>query len=87
MNFNAIYALSKIETLKSKLWEAKETKGVSARQMASLIGKLVSMSLALDPVTQLMTRNLHAVFNYRLSWCLRLTLSDKASQERNFWLS
>ena len=77
----------KIEALKSRLRETKEAKCASARQLASLIGKIVSMSLGLGPVTRLMTRNLCAVLNCRLAWCHRLTLSDEASQEIDFWLS
>ena len=77
----------KIEALKSRLRETKEAKCASARQLAGLIGKIVSMSLGLGPDTQLMTRNLCAVLNCRLAWCHRLTLSDEASQEIDFWLS
>ena len=43
--------VSKIEALKSKLQEAREAKCVPARQLASLIGKIVSMSLVLGPIT------------------------------------
>ena len=41
----------KIEALKSKLLKTKEAKCVSARELASLIGKIISMSLALGLVT------------------------------------
>ena len=53
----------KIEALKSKLRETKAAKCVPTRQLASLIGKIVSMSLALGPVSPLMTRNLYTVLN------------------------
>lgn len=78
---------SKIDALKLKLLETKEAKCVPARVLASLIGKIISMSLALGPVTRLMTRNLYAVLNCRLAWCHRLTLSNEAFQEINFWLT
>ena len=41
----------KIEALKSKLLKTKEAKCVPARELASLIGKIISMSLALGLVT------------------------------------
>ena len=59
----------------------------AARELASLIGKIISMSLALGLVTRLMTRNLYTVLHSRLGWCRRLTLSSEAYQEINFWLS
>ena len=77
----------KIEALQSKLLKTKEAKCVSARELASLIGKIISMSLALNPITRLMTRNLYAILNCRLAWCHRLTLSGEATQELDFWLS
>ena len=77
----------KIEVLQSKLLKTKEGKCVPARELASLIGKIISMSLALGPITRLMTRNLYAVLNCRLAWCHRLTLSGEATQELDFWLS
>ena len=79
--------VSKIDTLKSKLLETKVAKCVPAKQLASLIGKVMSMSLAFGPVTRLMTRNLYAVLNHRLARCQRLTLSNEALQEIDFWLS
>ena len=76
----------KIDVLKRKLLETQKMKCVPARQLTSLIGKIMSMSLALGPVTRLITRNLYAFLNCRLAWCHKLTLSDEASQEIDFWL-
>ena len=59
--------VSKVDALKSRLLEVKDTKCISARKLASLIGKIIFMSLALGPVTRLMTRNLYAVLNCRLA--------------------
>ena len=44
------------------------------------------MSLALGPVTRLMTRSLYSVLNYRTSWCQKLALSLEALDEVQFWL-
>ena len=76
----------KIDALKRKLLETQKMKCVPARQLASLIGKIMSMSLALGPVARLMTCNLYAVLNCRLAWCHKLTSSDEASQKIDFWL-
>ena len=38
---------------------------VPARQLVSVVGKIMSMSLALGPVMRLMTRSLYFVLNQR----------------------
>ena len=40
-----------------------------AKELASLTGKIMSMSPALGPVTRLMTRSLYVTMNDRKSWC------------------
>ena len=58
---------------------------IPARLLASMIGKIVSMSLALGPITRLMTRGMYAVLNTRVSWCQQLALSAEAKSEMMFW--
>ena len=58
-----------------------------AKLLASAVGRIISMSLALGPVARLMTRSLYAVLNTRISWCTQLQLSDEAKQELSFWLT
>jgi len=60
---------------------------VGAKQIASVVGTIVSMSLALHPVACLMTRSLYAMLNSRDSWCQRLTLTKEAQDEVKFWLA
>ena len=43
------------------------------------------MSLALGPITRLMTRGMYAVLNTRVSWCQQLALSAEAKSEMLFW--
>ena len=62
-----------------------ENQSIPARVLASVIGKIIAMSLALGPVTRLMTRSLYAVLNSRLSWWQQLTLSKEAMEELVFW--
>ena len=60
---------------------------VPAKVLASAIGRIISMSLALGPVTRLMTRSLYTVLNSKGSWCTQLQLSAEAKQELSFWLA
>ena len=57
---------------------------VPTRKLASAIGKLISMSMALGPVARLMTCSLYMVLNTRSSWCVQLSLS---MEELKFWLA
>ena len=40
-----------------------------ARAIASLVGRIISMSLALGPVARFMTRALYASLLTRQAWC------------------
>ena len=76
-----------IFTLKAKLSEAKQKRLLPAKQLASVIGKITSMSLALGSVTRLMTRSLYATLNSRVGWYHQVDLTDEALQEIEFWLT
>ena len=58
---------------------------MSACYLASLIGKIMSMALALGPVTRLVTRIQYAVLNSKAVWCQRLVLTPKAIVELKIW--
>lgn len=58
-----------------------------ARKLASLIRKIISMSLALGPVTQLMTHSLYATLNNRVAWCQKLLLTLEALKKLTFWFN
>ena len=76
----------KIERLKSVLQQVVDSPNLRAKKLASIIGKLISMSLAVGPVAWLMTRSLYAVLNSRYYWCQILQLTPEALQEIQFWL-
>ena len=76
----------KVETLCNQIKDALQAKALPARSLASITGRLISMSIALGPVTRLMTRNLYALINMRKSWCHTLTISPEATAELLFWL-
>ena len=59
-------------------------KCVPARLLASVIGKINSMSLGLGSVSRSMTQSLYVILNGRTSWYDRLELSDEASAELEF---
>ena len=76
----------KVDRLKSQLVQVLDRPTLKARDLASIIGKLISMSLAVGPVARLMTRSLYAVLNTRQYWCQFLPVSREARQEIQFWL-
>ena len=45
------------------------------------------MSLALGPVSSLMTRWMYALLNSRVYWCQLLEITPEAKLELDFWLS
>ena len=55
----------KIEALKIDLGQAMDKPTLKARYLASITGKIMSMSLAIGPVRRLMTRSMYALFNTR----------------------
>ena len=59
------------ELVKLRL-QLQETLGLQlmpARKLATLIENIISISLALGPVTLLMTHSLYATLNNRVAWC------------------
>ena len=75
----------KVATLRKKLQAIYGLKKVQARQLASVVGSIISMSLAIGPVSRFMTRSMYAVLESRLSWCDSLDISQDARQELEFW--
>ena len=56
-----------------------------ARYLASMLEKIVSMSLAFGPVSRFITRSLYTVLESRQSWSEPLQLSQDAKDELPFW--
>ena len=54
------------------------------RLLASIVGQIMSMSLALGPIARLRTRALYGAIDSRHSWSDQLKLSDDARDEL-FW--
>ena len=51
----------KVESLTRLMQQAKDSRSIQATALARITGKIISMALALGPVTRLMTRSLYAV--------------------------
>ena len=75
----------KVVALRSLLLSATSAKEIKAKALASIIGKIVSMSLGLGLVTRLMTRRLYSLLNSRHYWCESLIIPSDAREELKFW--
>ena len=75
----------KLEALQLQLKQAMLSKALTARSVASITGKVISMSIALGQVSRLMTRSLYALISTRHSWCQMLEISAEARFELQFW--
>ena len=76
----------KIECLKVLLKHLSSGLVVEAKQLASIIGKIIAMSLAVGPVSRLMTRSPYALLNTRASWCHRVKICPEGRREVKVWL-
>ena len=86
-------AAGQIEVPQEKIVKLTETLSLAvkkpvlpAKMIASMLGKIISMGLAVGPVSRFMTRSLYAVLESRTMWCERLTLSVQPKHELDFWL-
>ena len=78
--------LHKIEALQAQIRWAITQPILPAKVLASLIGKIISMSLAFGPIARFMTRSLYAMLNTRQSWFQQLQTTPEARTELQFWL-
>ena len=76
----------KLDLLREQISKAADGRELPAMALASVIGKRLSMSLALGLVTRLMTRALYAMLNARGSWFQQVLFTSDALEELAFWL-
>ena len=76
-----------LDNLRTQLLMAAEHEELHAKLLASLIDKLISMSLAIGPVARLMTRSMYCLLNTREAWCDVLPLTAEMQPEIKFWRS
>eukprot|EP00731_Ephydatia_muelleri_P023446 Em0015g1029a len=77
--------VKKVDTLKKNLGAVLDANTLNARCLASLIGKIIAMGLALGPISRFMTRSMYALLQTRSAWCSLLELSVEARIELEFW--
>ena len=78
---------SKLQALQAMLEGALVSHSLQARYIASIVGKIISMGIALGPVARFMTRNLYALLESRYAWCDVLEISPLVRMELEFWAS
>ena len=75
----------KLAALQHMLDQARRVAQIPARRLASIVGKIISMGLAIGPVSRFMTRSVYAALEARHSWYDLLQLSPEAQAELEFW--
>ena len=78
---------SKIVTLRSTHQEAKRSSCVRAKTLASILGKIMSRSLAFGPETRFMSRSLYSILESRESWYESLQFSPEDKAKLVIWAS
>ena len=58
---------------------------VYVKQLAAVIGQIISLSPVVKNLSRIMTRSMYAVIKERISWFSRVKLSEQAVEEINFW--
>ena len=79
--------MKKLTKLRAFLQSISACERAPARILASIIGQVISMTLAMGPVSRVRTRALYSVLNTRKSWADKLHLSREAREELQFWLA
>ena len=77
--------IERLTAIQSKLELFCKLKKLGARQLASVVGSIISMSLAIGPVSRFMTRSMYWLLETRLSWWDMLEITPDARQELEFW--
>ena len=80
-----VVPMVKVETIKSLVCSALKQGRLIARHLASIVGKIISLSLAVGPVTRFMTRSLYDLLNQWQCWSDLLKLNAEAIAELQFW--
>ena len=76
----------KLKNLHVQLQQAVRHSELHTKYLASIVGRIISMSVAIGPVARLMTRRLYGLLNTRQTWCDMLIVTPEAQAELEFWL-
>lgn len=75
----------KIDRLKKSIASMLQVSRLPVRAVASIVGQIMSMSLALGPIARLRTRSMYTDINSCPSWHSYLYLSRESLDELDFW--
>ena len=78
---------ARLDALVSLLCASLASDHIRAKCIASIVGKIISMGIALGPVARFMTRNLYVLLESRYVWCDTLEVSPPAHMELEFWVN
>ena len=59
----------RVAAVREKLLDVCKLELVPAKQLASVVGSIISMSLAIGPVSRFMTRSVYSLLETKHSWC------------------
>ena len=68
-----------------RLLDSRVVSSIPVGVVASVVGQIMSMSLALGPVARLRTRAMYAVINSCTSWSAYVRLTEESMLELEFW--
>ena len=62
-----------------------EHNNVKARDLASVVGQIISLSPCIGCVARIMSRSINAAVNEKVSWNCNVVLTQEACVESKFW--
>jgi len=77
----------KIRKVLALITDTIKIRHVTARQLASVTGKIISNMLVFGKNTTIMTKQLHAVIDTRMGWDCKVRVTLEAVKELEFWAS
>ena len=75
----------KVSRLQSTIASLNLDRAVHVRALSSVVGQIISMSLAIGPVARLRTRACYHIINQRKTWSDSHLLTEDAKAELHFW--
>ena len=75
----------KVSRLQSTIASLNLDRAVHVRALSSVVGQIISMSLAICPVARLRTRACYHIINQRKTWSDSHLLTEDAKAELHFW--
>lgn len=76
---------TKIEKLCDLIEASLSVNTLSARQLAKIAGQIVSMSIAIGPLSFLLTKQMHKLIECRQNWDRLMIIPHEVRSELDFW--